>query len=404
MTYSLAAIKPIRKSQQISLTWQILDIIGRMAKLTGETISLSYADAGVDIDAGNALVEAIKPIVKSTARPGSDTQIGGFGGLFDLKSAGYEDPILVAANDGVGTKLLIAIESGLHDTVGIDLVAMCVNDLVVQGAQPLFFLDYLATGALNVEQATTIIEGIAEGCRQANCALIGGETAEMPGMYAAKDYDLAGFSVGAVERGKLLPSGEIKSGCKILGLASAGLHSNGFSLVRKIVEFQNLDWQSPAPFGHFSGDNQASDDNQEQIPGKTETLARALLIPTKIYVRSLMTAIAQTDGIRALAHITGGGLTENVPRVLPGHLAAKIDLSAIDVPKVFGWLSANGNVSENEMLRTFNCGIGMVVIVEDGSVAAVTDVLESCGEKVSILGEICSRIDDPVVYENHLEL
>ena len=361
--------------------------------------SLKYADAGVDIDAGNALVEAIRPIVKTTNRPGSDTQIGGFGGLFDLKSAGFKDPLLVAANDGVGTKLLVAIEAGLHHTVGIDLVAMCVNDLIVQGAEPLFFLDYLATGALNVEQATNIVSGIAEGCRQAGCALIGGETAEMPGVYAGKDYDLAGFAVGAVERGKLLPSGAIKAGDKIIGLASSGVHSNGFSLVRKIVENQKLDWHAASPI-------EVSRENLQK--GSTaETLAQALLMPTKIYVKPLLAAIEIHSAIRGLAHITGGGLTENIPRILPDHLAAVIDLSTIKTPPIFKWLSASGGVREAEMLRTFNCGVGMVAIVENQHVEPVMNTLNGEGEEVTIIGEICQRggkDDDAVIYKNNLNL
>jgi len=348
--------------------------------------TLSYADAGVDIDAGNALVEAIKPIVKSTSRAGSNTMIGGFGGLFDLKAAGFKDPVLVAANDGVGTKLRIAIEAGIHNTVGIDLVAMCVNDLVVQGAEPLFFLDYFATGSLDVEEATGIIEGIAQGCVQAGCALIGGETAEMPGMYAKGDYDLAGFAVGAVERGSLLPSGEIKPGDKILGLASSGVHSNGFSLVRKIVEIAGLDWISPAPFD----------------AGKS--MAEAFLTPTRIYVKPLLGVLSNSDGIRALAHITGGGLTENVPRVLPVGLAANIDLARISVPEIFSWLSKTGGVSESEMLRTFNCGIGMVVIVDRAECDLVRELLEKNGESVSLIGEVSELAGEAVIYRNHLNL
>jgi phosphoribosylformylglycinamidine cyclo-ligase len=352
--------------------------------------ALSYADAGVDIDAGNAFVEAIKPVVKSTVRPGSDTQIGGFGGLFDLKAAGFKDPILVAANDGVGTKLLVAIEANLHNTVGIDLVAMCVNDLVVQGAEPLFFLDYIATGALDVSQAKIVVEGIGEGCRQAGCALIGGETAEMPGMYSSSDYDLAGFSVGAVERGKLLPEGEFKPGDKIIGLASSGLHSNGFSLVRKVIENEALNWQSPSPF-------KGSDTDPQSL-----TLAQALLAPTRIYVKPLLSAIKNHDGIRALAHITGGGLTENIPRILPQDKAAQIDLATIDVPSVFSWLSKTGGIIELEMLRTFNCGIGMIAIVDDEQAMDVMQLLEKEGEQVSIIGEITERTNDSVIYKNHL--
>lgn len=352
---------------------------------------LSYADAGVDIDAGNALVDAIKPVVKSTARPGSDTQIGGFGGLFDLKAAGFKDPVLVAANDGVGTKLRIAIDTGEHATVGIDLVAMCVNDLIVQGAEPLFFLDYFATGALNIEEAKSVITGIAEGCKQAGCALIGGETAEMPGMYAKGDYDLAGFSVGAAERGTLLPSGDIKPGDKVIALSSSGVHSNGFSLVRKIVETNKLDWQSPAPFD--SG----------------KTLAQVFLTPTKIYVKPLLAAIhhfnaLDRDGIRALAHITGGGLTENIPRVLPDNLGVNIDLAKIDVPPVFKWLSDKGGVNESEMLRTFNCGVGMVALVDPADCDQVQDILAANGETTTIIGEVVERSGEAVTYDNALGL
>jgi phosphoribosylformylglycinamidine cyclo-ligase len=306
---------------------------------------LTYSDAGVDIDAGNLLVEKIKPAVRSTRRPGADTEIGGFGGLFDLKAAGFVDPVLVAANDGVGTKLKIAIDADYHDTVGIDLVAMCVNDLVVQGAEPLFFLDYFATGKLDPDQGAAIVEGIAAGCRDAGCALIGGETAEMPGMYSSGDYDLAGFAVGAAERGQLLPSGDIGEGDIILGLASSGVHSNGFSLVRKIVGISGLAWDAPAPFAE----------------GKT--LGEALLTPTRIYVKQLLKAIRETGAIKALAHITGGGFPENIPRVLPKHLAAEIDLAALSSPPSSRWLSSTGGVEANEMLRTFNCGIGMIAVV-----------------------------------------
>ena len=357
--------------------------------------NLSYADAGVDIDAGNAFVDAIKPIVKTTSRPGSDTQIGGFGGLFDLKAAGFKDPILVAANDGVGTKLLVAIEAGLHNTVGIDLVAMCVNDLIVQGAEPLFFLDYIATGALDVKQAKVVVEGIAEGCRQAGCALIGGETAEMPGMYSSDDYDLAGFSVGAAERGRLLPKGDFKPGDKIIGMASNGLHSNGFSLVRKVIENEALNWQSPSPFNALVFN---------EVDGKSQelTLAEALLAPTKIYVKPLLSAIRQYEGIRALAHITGGGLTENIPRILPDDMAAHIDLAKIGVPPVFSWLSKAGGIQELEMLRTFNCGIGMVVIVDQNEVGDVMQLLEDEGENCSVIGEVSKRVEDGVTYMNQL--
>jgi len=348
---------------------------------------LTYADAGVDIDAGNALVEAIKPAVRSTARPGADGAIGGFGGLFDLKAAGFADPVLVAANDGVGTKLKVAIETGIHDTVGIDLVAMCVNDLVVQGAEPLFFLDYLATGALDVDQAASVVTGIAEGCRRAGCALIGGETAEMPGMYAGGDYDLAGFAVGAAERGSLLPRLEaMEPGGVLLGLSSSGLHSNGFSLVRRIIDGVGIGLDAPAPFD------------------AGRTLGAALLEPTRIYVRPLLAAIRDTGAIRGLAHITGGGLTENLPRVLSDHLAAQIDLGTIDVPGVFGWLAKEGGVAPGEMVRTFNCGVGMVAIVAADRVDAVVDRLRSEGETVAILGELTARADAPVTYRGALSL
>jgi len=315
---------------------------------------LTYAEAGVDIDAGNALVKRIGPMAKSTARPGADGALGGFGGLFDLKAAGFQDPVLVAANDGVGTKLKVAIEAGKHDTVGIDLVAMCVNDLIVQGAEPLFFLDYFASGKLEVEHAAAVVEGIAEGCRQAGCALIGGETAEMPGLYASGDYDLAGFAVGAAERGTLLPSDDIDEGDQLIGLPSSGLHSNGFSLVRRIVEHAGLSYTDPAPFD------------------PDRRLGEALLEPTKIYVKELL-PVLRTRSIKALAHITGGGLPENLPRVLPEHLKAQIDTNTWTRPAVFDWLQETGGVDETEMLRTFNCGIGMVLVV---SKDAMADVLE----------------------------
>ncbi len=336
---------------------------------------LTYSDAGVDIDAGNLLVEKIKPAVRSTRRPGADGEIGGFGGLFDLKAAGFTDPVLVAANDGVGTKLKIAIDADYHDTVGIDLVAMCVNDLVVQGAEPLFFLDYFATGKLDPDQGAAIVEGIAAGCRDAGCALIGGETAEMPGMYSSGDYDLAGFAVGAAERGKLLPSGDIGEGDVILGLASSGVHSNGFSLVRKIVGLSGLAWDAPAPFAN----------------GKT--LGEALLTPTRIYVKQLLSVIRETGAIKALAHITGGGFPENIPRVLPKHLAAEIDLTAVKVPAVFSWLSKTGGVEANEMLRTFNCGIGMIAVVSAENADTVISALEAQGESVVRLGRMIARAE-----------
>jgi len=349
---------------------------------------LTYSDAGVDIDAGNLMVEKIKPAVRSTRRPGADGEIGGFGGLFDLKAAGFSDPVLVAANDGVGTKLKIAIDADRHDTVGIDLVAMCVNDLVVQGAEPLFFLDYFATGKLDPEQGAAIVEGIAEGCRQAGCALIGGETAEMPGMYSHGDYDLAGFAVGAAERGQLLPAGDIAEGDVILGLASSGVHSNGYSLVRRIVTLSGLAWDAQAPFE------------------AGRTLGEALLTPTKIYVKPLLKAIRETGAIKALAHITGGGFPENIPRVLPKHLAAEIDLAAVRAPAVFSWLAKTGGVEATEMLRTFNCGVGMIAVVPEDKADAVAAVLAREGESVFRLGRMVARAEGAAgtIYKGTLAL
>ncbi|MCD7061145.1 phosphoribosylformylglycinamidine cyclo-ligase [Pelagibacterium xiamenense] len=347
---------------------------------------LSYKQAGVDIDAGNALVEAIKPAVKSTRRPGADGEIGGFGGLFDLKAAGFADPILVAANDGVGTKLRIAIDAGVHNTVGIDLVAMCVNDIVVQGAEPLFFLDYFATGALNVEQGTAIVEGIAEGCRQAGCALLGGETAEMPGMYAGDDYDLAGFAVGAAERSALLPRKDITAGDKLVAIASSGVHSNGFSLVRKIVDMSGISWSDPAPFA------------------PERSLGEALLTPTRIYVKPILAALKAGLSIKALAHITGGGFQENIPRVLPAHLAARVELGAVTVPAVFGWLAKSGGIAEREMLRTFNCGVGMLVAVGAQDAAALVDRLNAEGETAAIVGDLVERSGEAVEFSGTLDL
>jgi len=334
---------------------------------------LTYADAGVDIDAGNAMVEAIKPLVRSTRRPGADAEIGGFGGLFDLKGAGFVDPILVAANDGVGTKVKIAIESGIHHTIGIDLVAMCVNDIIVQGAEPLFFLDYFATGKLTPEVGVDIVKGIAEGCRLAGCALIGGETAEMPGLYARGDYDLAGFAVGAAERGTLLPK-DVAAGDLLIGLPSSGVHSNGYSLVRRIVEQAGLAWDAQAPFA----------------PGRS--LADALLEPTRIYVKPLLAVLRSTGGIHALAHITGGGFIDNIPRVLPDGLGVRLDLGSFDVPPVFGWLSRAGGVEQHEMLRTFNCGIGMVLAVAADRIDAVIAALQKAGEQPVLIGQV---IADP---------
>jgi phosphoribosylformylglycinamidine cyclo-ligase len=349
---------------------------------------LTYSDAGVDIDAGNLMVEKIKPAVRSTRRPGADGEIGGFGGLFDLKAAGFKDPVLVAANDGVGTKLKIAIDADFHDTVGIDLVAMCVNDLVVQGAEPLFFLDYFATGKLDPDQGAAIVKGIAEGCVMSGCALIGGETAEMPGMYSKGDYDLAGFAVGAAERGQLLPSEEVSEGDVILGLSSSGVHSNGFSLVRKIVELSGLSYDAPAPFA----------------PEKK--LGEALLTPTRIYVKPLLKAIRETGAIKALAHITGGGFPENIPRVLPKHLAAEIDLASVKAPAVFSWLAKTGGVAPNEMLRTFNCGVGMIAVVSPEKADEVAAVLEAEGETVFRLGRMVARAEGAhgTVYKGTLTL
>jgi len=328
---------------------------------------LTYRDAGVDIDAGDALVEEIKPLARSTRRPGVLGGLGGFGALFDPKEAGFNDPILVSSTDGVGTKLRIAIETGLHATVGIDLVAMCVNDLIVQGAEPLFFLDYFATGRLNVAQAASVIRGIAEGCRQAGCALVGGETAEMPGMYAGDDFDLAGFTVGAAERGTLLPR-DVQPGDAILGLASSGVHSNAFSLVRRIVASSGLSWDAPAPY----------------LPG--QTLGRALMIPTRIYVRSVL-ALHRAGLLKAAAHITGGGLPGNVPRVLPGGMVAALQ-PTWPVPPVFGWLARTGGVSIDEMIRVFNCGLGMVLVVAPANVERAAALLTREGETVFRIGAI----------------
>ena len=328
---------------------------------------LTYAEAGVDIDAGNALVDRIKPAAAATKRPGVMSGLGGFGALFDLKAAGYDDPILVAATDGVGTKLKIAIDTGLYDTIGIDLVAMCVNDLVCQGAEPLFFLDYFATGKLEVDAAARIIAGIAEGCRLSGCALVGGETAEMPGMYAPGDFDLAGFAVGAMNRGAALPAG-VQAGDVLLGLASDGVHSNGYSLVRRVVERSGLAWDAPAPFTQGS-------------------LGAALLAPTRLYVKPALAAI-RAGGVHGLAHITGGGLTENLPRVLPEGLGAQIDLGAWSLPPVFKWLATEGGLAQAEMLKTFNAGIGMVLVVAADRADALAAELAAAGESVHHLGHV----------------
>lgn len=337
---------------------------------SGET-PLTYRDAGVDIDAGNALVKAIGPLVAKTMRPGVLGGIGGFGGLFDLKACGYKDPLLVAATDGVGTKLKLAIDTGLHDGIGIDLVAMSVNDLVVQGAEPLFFLDYFACGKLEVSVASAVVASIAKGCHEAGCGLIGGETAEMPGLYGEGDYDLAGFAVGAVERDALLPRKDLAIGDALIALPSSGVHANGFSLVRRVVSKCGLDWNDPAPFA------------------PDVKLGAALLTPTRIYVRQLLDTIrANPNAVKALAHITGGGLIDNLPRVLPDELTAVVDQSAFHLPPVFEWLQAEARLDDHEMLRTFNCGVGMVVVVSKSDAQAV---LKSLGDDAMIIGTLEAR-------------
>lgn len=335
----------------------------------------TYRDSGVNIDLGNSLVQAIKPYARSTFRSGANVELGGFGGIFDLRAAGFKDPILVAANDGVGTKLKISIESGLHKTIGIDLVAMCVNDIVVQGAEPLFFLDYYATSKLELHVARDVVFGIAEGCRQANCALIGGETAEMPGMYNRGEYDLAGFAVGAVERGELLPRPEISIGDVLIGLPSSGLHSNGYSLVRRLVEKEGCILTQKAPWA------------------PEMNFAEALLIPTKIYVSPILKTLKKVGGasagiIKGLSHITGGGISENIPRILPDNVSALINLTELSVPAVFGWLAQVGHLDDTEMLRTFNCGIGIVMVISKGEIDQVLKILRENGEAPIILGEI----------------
>ena len=359
----------------------------------------NYKGAGVDIDAGNALVEAIKPAAKSTSRSGVMSGLGGFGAMFDLKAAGYKDPILVSGTDGVGTKLKVAISVGRHDTVGIDLVAMCVNDLVVQGGEPLFFLDYYAMGKLNVEHGAAVVAGIAEGCRQAGCALIGGETAEMPGMYSGGEYDLAGFCVGAVERDEVITGELVTEGDVVLGLASSGLHSNGFSLVRKIVSDGVIGGEAETKLEAAVRDhivNRARKAYDVPAPFKTEnpdiSLGEALLAPTKIYVKSCLAAIRKYSGaVHALSHITGGGLLENIPRVLPDTLSAEIDTSTWDLPPVFSWLKDQGKIAANEMARTFNCGIGMVVIVSNDKAEEIKALMENNGETVFVIGKIINR-------------
>jgi phosphoribosylformylglycinamidine cyclo-ligase len=340
--------------------------------MTDRPNGLTYAQAGVDIDAGNALVERIKPLAKSTRRPGAEASLGGFGALFDLKAAGYDDPLLVTTTDGVGTKLKLAIESGIHDTVGIDLVAMCVNDLLAQGAEPLMFLDYYATGKLDVDAATAVVAGIAEGCRQAGCALVGGETAEMPGMYADGDYDMAGFCVGAVDRDKVIPRFDRqKPGDILVGLGSSGPHSNGYSLVRRIVERSGLAWDAPAPFA------------------EGQTLAQALLAPTRIYIKTVLPHL-KAGRISGLAHITGGGLIENPPRAIAPGLVARFDWDAWGPPPVFEWLQQVGGVSDLEMRRTFNCGVGLMLIVDPRDLAGVLEGLVRAEEDALVIGELTS--------------
>jgi phosphoribosylformylglycinamidine cyclo-ligase len=345
---------------------------------------LTYAQAGVDIDAGNRMVDLIKPLVRATARRGADAEIGGFGGLFDLKAAGFRDPVLVAATDGVGTKVKIAIETGRHSTIGVDLVAMSVNDLVVQGAEPLFFLDYFACGRLDAKIGAAVVEGIAAACKESGCALIGGETAEMPGLYHGGDYDLAGFAVGAAERGELLPRSDIKAGDVLIGLASSGVHSNGFSLVRKVVEKSGLKWDAPAPFA--SG----------------QSLGEAVLTPTRLYVTSCLAAIRQTHAVKALCHITGGGFPDNIPRVLPDGLGAQIELTKIPVLPVFKWLAREGGIAQDEMLRTFNCGIGMIAVAAAADADRVTAAFRQAGETVVTIGAITASAG--VTYTGSLGL
>jgi phosphoribosylformylglycinamidine cyclo-ligase len=341
--------------------------------MTDRPNGLTYAQAGVDIDAGNALIDKIKPLAKATRRPGADAALGGFGALFDLKAAGFTDPLLVSTTDGVGTKLKVAIETGLHDTVGIDLVAMCVNDLLAQGAEPLLFLDYFATGKLDVDAAARVVGGIAEGCKLAGCALVGGETAEMPGMYSEGDYDLAGFSVGAVERGAVLPRMDDQlAGDVIIGLGSSGPHSNGYSLVRRVVERSGLAWDAPAPFA----------------AGKS--LAEALMAPTRIYIKSVLPQI-KAGRIKGCAHITGGGLIENPPRAIAEGLEARFDWNAWPLPPVFAWLQEAGGISDHELRRTFNCGVGLILIVAADDAPAVLEGLLAAGEDAFICGQLAAR-------------
>ena len=349
--------------------------------------SITYKDAGVDIDAGEELVSRIAPAARATRRPGADADLGGFGGLFDLKAAGFKDPVLVAATDGVGTKLKIAIETGLFDGIGQDLVAMCVNDIVVQGAEPLFFLDYYASAKLDVNAAARVIEGIARACQESGCALIGGETAEMPGLYAKGDFDLAGFSVGAVERGHVLPrTADMAAGDVLIGVASSGVHSNGYSLVRKLVEKSGLGWDADAPFA----------------PGAR--LGEALLTPTRLYVKSALESL-RVGGVKGFAHITGGGITENLPRALPGGLDAEVDLDCWTPPSVFGWLAKQGAIAPEEMLRTFNCGIGMVAVVAEKFSGHVIEAFQQSSDKAMRIGHVVSGSGEAkVVYRGTLKL
>lgn len=338
--------------------------------MTERPNGLTYAQAGVDIDAGNALIDRIKPLARATRRPGAEASLGGFGALFDLKAAGFNDPLLVTTTDGVGTKLKIAIETGRHDTVGIDLVAMCVNDLLAQGAEPLLFLDYFATGKLDVDQATRVVAGIAEGCSRSGSALVGGETAEMPGMYGEGDYDLAGFSVGAVERDGVLPRlSDQRAGDLMIGLASSGPHSNGYSLIRRIVERSGLSWESPAPFA------------------PDRSLAEALMEPTRIYVKSVL-PLLKSRLVKGLAHITGGGLIENPPRAIADGLRPRFEWNAWSLPPVFAWLQEVGGVEEGEMRRTFNCGVGLVLIVAPEDAPAALEMLIAAGEDAFVCGEL----------------
>jgi phosphoribosylformylglycinamidine cyclo-ligase len=347
---------------------------------------LTYADSGVDIDVGNRIVDRIRPLARATRRSGASAELGGFGGLFDLRAAGFIDPILVAANDGVGTKLKIAIESGIYDSIGIDLVAMCVNDIVVQGAEPLFFLDYFASGKLDDEIASAVVQGVAEGCAESGCALIGGETAEMPGLYAAGDFDIAGFAFGAAERGTLLPRPGLKAGDLVFGLPSSGVHANGFSLVRRIVALSGLGWDAPAPFDPL------------------RSLAAALLTPTRLYVRPLLQALKQTRGIFALAHITGGGYPDNLPRVIDERLAVSLDLDAFTPPAVFSWLASAGNLEEAEMLRTFNCGFGMTAFVSADRESEAREALAGVGLSPVLIGELVPAGDRRLFTHGRLKL